>query len=831
MAATVVVNFKMGGVDALQSSIRSISTSAQRESARQVQASNAETRARVNNASTAEKAAKKAVKAQEKISSDAAAAQLSIDGRVTNEKIKNIDAISKAMTKASRERVRTMQQESRESTRLIQEQARAAARIPAVGKGAGRAALEGAGSGLRRAGGIAMAGASLVTAGIGMPMVLDAIENNRSLSQRNALLQNSSGKNLDFTKIARSVSNTVGVDAGEVLGGFEGLAGKAGAAGISAFGGSEAEIIQNYEKLAKVARGAGVSMADLGDVTATLINRGVESKDLVSTVESLVKQGKDGAVEFKSMATMLDASSGALGRFNMGQTDRISTAGGLTQMARTFGKKSAEEATNAVEDLARDLGGKADIIQALTGGKVIGTKNVGGKTQNILGGGVDVGVAGTNRAQLRNINELLPEIIAGAIKSGNAGKIMGEGGMFTGNSTAIIAPLVQAATLGIKKNSEGRWEVSNDKNESEMFGAAAVKAMQEQFSNATLDAGESMKAFDNVMKSTGGSFEASMVRLKNTLGERVAPHMEKLGSITGQVAEIFIKMADAPGKTIAALVGLSVAASSAQAGIGKIFGNIVDRLFATKIPVANMTAGVVNLRSGVAGSPVPGGGGGVPVGSPGGGPTKPGVNMTTAGAAAVALLGGVAVGVALDDAATAGSGSGKERNTRDVNRSNDLIGRLNSGNATDEERAKASDMIKEMGARANEGTLSRILTGSADAQNKANQGLNDGNVTAANMINSNSGLSMLSGVYNAIVNRDDADNAKATAEALSNALTKSQLTVTLDAASISALSKGRDATTTPINPGPLWRSLPPIAMSCASTPTRSFPMCRSCTPE
>lgn len=103
----------MGGVDALQSSIRSISTSAQRESARQVQASNAETRARVANASTAEKAAKKAVKAQEKISSDAAAAQLSIDGRVTNEKIKNIDAVSKAMTKASRERVRGMHQEAR----------------------------------------------------------------------------------------------------------------------------------------------------------------------------------------------------------------------------------------------------------------------------------------------------------------------------------------------------------------------------------------------------------------------------------------------------------------------------------------------------------------------------------------------------------------------------------------------------------------------------------------------------------------------------------------------------------------------------------------------
>lgn len=816
----------MGGVDALQSSIRSISTSAQRESARQVQASNAETRARVANASTAEKAAKKAVKAQEKISSDAAAAELSIAGRVTNEKIKNIDAVSKAMAKASRERVRGMQQEARESTKLIQEQARAMARVPSVGRGAGRAALEGAGAGLRRAGGIAMAGASLVTAGIGMPMVLDAIENNRSMSQRNALLQNSSGKNLDFTKIARSVSNTVGVDAGEVLGGFEGLAGKAGAAGISAFGGNEAEIIQNYEKLAKVARGAGVSMADLGDVTATLINRGVESKDLVSTVESLVKQGKDGAVEFKSMATMLDASSGALGRFKMGQTDRISSAGGLTQMARTFGKKSAEEATNAVEDLARDLGGKADIIQALTGGKVTGTKNVGGKNQNILSGGVDVGVAGTNRAQLRDINELLPEIIAGAIKSGNAGKIMGEGGMFTGNSTAIIAPLVQAATLGIKKNNEGRWEVSGNKNESDMFGGAAVKAMLDQFSNATLDAGESAKAFDNVMKSAGGSFDGSMNRLKNTLGERLAPHMDKLGGITAQIAEGLIRVVEAPGKAAAALVAISAASSAAQAGMGKITGNIIDRLFASKIPVANMTAGVVNLRSGVPGAGVPGSPGYAP---PGATPAGAGP-LATAGAVVAGALAGVAVGSALDDAATAGSGTGKERNARDVSRSNELIARLNSGKGTDADRSNAQAMIGEMGARSKEGMLSRILTGSAEAQKSANQGLSEGNVTAANMINSNSGLSMLSGVYNAIVNRDDADNAKATAEALSNALTKSQLTVTLDAASIQALGKGRDATTTQIYPGPLWRSPPPIATFCGSTAMQNSRMCRSFIP-
>ena len=204
--------------------------------------------------------------------------------------------------------------------------------------------------------------------------------------------------------------------------------------------------------------------------------------------------------------------------------------------------------------------------------------------------------------------------------------------------------------------------------------------------------------------------------------------------------------------------------------------------------------------------------------------------LATAGAVVAGATIGIAIGSALDDAATAGSGSGKERNARDVSRSNELIARLNSGKATDEERGKASDMIKEMGARANEGTLSRILTGASDAKNKASQGLNDGNLTANNAINVVPGLSMLSGVYNAIVNRDDADNAKATAEALSNALTKSQLTVTLDAASLAALSKGRDATTTPINPGPLWRSPPPIATFCGSTATQNSRMCRSFTP-
>ena len=383
------------------------------------------------------------------------------------------------------------------------------------------------------------------------------------------------------------------------MGGFEKISGKAGGAGLLA-------VKDQFLELAQVARGAGVNIGDMGDVVATLVNRGIDAKDMVKTIESLVQQGKDGAVEFKDLATMLDASSGALGRFKMNEGSRITTAGGLSQMARTFGKKSAEESTNAVEDLARDLGGKADIIQALTGGTAAGTKTIGGKKQTVLKGGVQVGTDDT-RAQLRDINTLLPEIIAGAFKSGNAGKIMGEGGMFTGNSTAIIAPLVQAFSQGIVKDStSGRYNLAKDGEKASLTGEAAVKAMLTQFQAADVKEGSSKAAFDNVMGTSQAQFAVAMEKLKNDLGDKLAPAIAELTPKAIQLATSFGDLvtwaAESPKKAAAALVALTTAAGVAEAGLsviaGKLGGALLDKLLPKMVPVMNVQAGTVTMTGG-----------------------------------------------------------------------------------------------------------------------------------------------------------------------------------------------------------------------------------------
>ena len=743
MAATVKIDFRIGDPSVVARSLKGIVAEAKKAAAEGAKAGLAEERRAAQQSMALAKQA-----AAAKIKESQAAARAST-AAIAAESRRQI-AIEQA---ASRERIALAARESRERIAKAREEGvakRAAAyqaeRLNAASgkKPVGRDVVTGAAGGARRAGGAIATAAGVVTGGIGLATIVNAGRSQLELGKRNALLQNSSGRDLDFVRMSKDISNATGADASEVMGGFEKIAGKAGGEGID-------QVKSKMLDLAKIAKGAGVNMTDLGDVVATLVNRGAKADDLAGIIAGLVQQGKDGAVEFKDLATMLDASSGALGRFKMGTTDRLLSAGGLSQVARTFGKKSAEESTNAVEDLARDLGGKADVIQALTGGTVKSKRRVGGKMVDVLGGGVEVGTDAT-RAQLRDVNTLLPEIIMGALKSGNAGKLMGEGGIFTGNSTAIVAPLIQAATMGIVKNGSGRYGIAGEGETAQLKGDAAIRALLAQFSAADVKPGDSMKAFEKVMATDGEKLSVAMAKLSNDMGDKLAPAIQRNIPAFTKFGEAFANATawaiEHPAKAAASFVALNAALGGAQAALGRIGNAMLDSIF--KTATATVNAGSVTVNGGV--------GGGGP-----GGPGAPGAAAMVGGALTAGAT-GFAVGAAVSDSIDKGLDRKKGDRASMFSEALNLSQKFGNGTATQADRDRAEALKAEIKAEQGKSAMSRIWEGTTAGYS----GVAKGEITAANVASLLPVMALARGVYEgANATAEGNADSKMMAEALS----------------------------------------------------------------
>ena len=706
MATDVKVNFRVTGAADLQRAFSTVTASAQRGAA-------AAARAQTTGATQASAARKKA---NSEMLSDAEA--------LANAEIALIRRVNRARTEAAKEQVKLQAEAQAQLDRMTAAQERAA-RASNRRRAAGEIG-SGAASGFK-------AGAAIIGGAVGINAA-SALRDQMSLEERAALLRNASGKSqsqFDSIAQAKKISNLTGVGASEVMAGFEQLSGKAGGGGL-------VEYTKQYEQLAKVARGAGVSMADLGNTLGTLYNRGVKADSVVKVVEALVQQGKDGAVEFNQLATLLDASSGALGKFKMGDADRIMTAGGLSQFARTFGKKSAEESTNAVEDLARDLAGKADVIQKLTGGQLTrvttkGTKTVrmvngrkvetevGGGTVDRYAGGVEVGTDAT-RAQLRDINTLLPDIIEGVVKSGNAGKLMGEGGIFTGNGTAIAGPLLQAFTSGIKKNAEGRFELAKEGDKADVTGRAAVEAMLKQFQAADVAAGTSDKAFAEVMNSSNAKLNQQIETLKNEIGTKLGP-----------VAQ---KAIENPKTAMAAILAGGTALGVANVGVGKLGEAMLDKIFPKAVGTMTVTAGTVVVGGGAGAASAIGGAG------PAAGAAATGAGMAAKGGVAVAagIVGALAGKQIADDM---GSKADADRKKLDANiaGASNLATRIRQGVATPEEIAQAKALESTLGAEAGTGVAGRFTKGAMAGV----KGLADGDVSTSNLLSALPPVALLRG--------------------------------------------------------------------------------------
>ena len=746
MAGIVKIEYKIGGEDAVLRSFQTILQASQRAAKEQIKSArevasvrersakavksvndNGSTKAAAANAAKEVRDAKRAADAKiaenkrvlDRLDADAKAAtrkreagERAADERSTKRVIRDIERREAAETRAERRKTVVRQMEERKGQRISH--AMEFAKIDSINSRRGQirsavgdAVKRGASSGV----GVLQAGAGLVGGYLGTSTVLDAGRSQLDLGKRQALLQNATGdKTTDFVGMSKSISNVVGEDAGGIMGGLEKIAAKSGAEGI-------AQAKDQMLELAKVAKGAGVSMEDLGDVTATLINRGIKSKDLVKNIEALVQQGKDGAVEFKDLATMLDASSGALIKFKMDSTGRSMSAGGLSQIARTYGKSSAAESTNAVVDLARDLGGKADQIKKLSG--------------------VEVGVGGkVGRAQLRDVNTLLPEIIEGISKKGNAGKLEGAAGIFTGNSTTISTPLMQAFTLGLKKNSSGRLQIAGEGETADIKGKAAVRALLSQFEDTLPKAGASAEAFSNLMATQSEQTGVAMNKLKNDLGDKLSP-------VIAKASPQIVKMITAFGEITAwalsnpfKAVGALMVASMAQSLLASAGGSLVDKLLSKAIPSLAVTAGTVNVVGGA-------GAGSLAALGPGGA-TMAGFNATTAAGVAAAGAGGYLAGSAftgsLDKQIESGNAARQNAGIKALS--------LASGGLRDPARmAEAKALLGNLQGEKDKGAVTRFGEGIIGGA----KGPMAGDISAGNIMSLIPQIAAVRGVGNAVL--------------------------------------------------------------------------------
>ena len=707
MAKDVTIQFRVAGAADVAKAFEGIHSRAQRGAAAAVRAQQA--------------SAKQTVAVNKRAANE----MLSDEEALANAEIALIRKVNRARVEAAKSQVKLAQEVAAQQDRINAAQERAA-RASNRRRTAGEIGA-GAANGFK-------VGAALIGGAVGINAA-QAVRDQMGLEERAALLRNASGKSKkDFDSIAQAkkISNLTGVDAGEVMGGFEALSGKAGGGGLT-------EYVSKYEELAKVAHGAGVSMADLGNTLGTLYNRGIKADSVVKVIEALVQQGKDGAVEFNQLATLLDASSGALGRFKMDDATRVMTAGGLSQFARTFGKKSAEESTNAVEDLARDLSGKADVIQQLTGGTLTrvhakGTKTkkmvngrmveteVGGSTRDQYAGGVEVGTD-ANRAQLRDINTLLPDIIEGVVKSGNAGKLMGAGGIFTGNATAITGPLLQAFTSGIVKNSEGRFVLVKDGEKAEMTGRGAVEALLKQFQAADVAPGTSQKAFDERMDTGKGKLNKQIQKIKNDLGDALAPYATKA--------------IENPKTAMAAILGGSTALGVGNVLAGKAGGALLDKLFPKTVANMNVTAATVVVGGGAPGVPTPGGGT-APVPAGGGGALSKVAGVLGVVGAGIA---GVFAGKDIADDMGAKADAKRKGLDTDIATATNLASKIRTGNASPEEIAKAQALQGSLDAESQKGFFGRFAEGATAGV----KGLAGGEVSLANVLSALPPVAMLRG--------------------------------------------------------------------------------------
>lgn len=668
MAATVVVNFKMGGEDAVLKSIRSISTSAQREAVRQVQASNAVTRARVAGSAKEEQAAARAATRKTKEDERAAAAADKAGQKRVAAATKAADQEVRAAERAAREIARIEERQAQESARLLarkvkdntrafNEMAKAADSSKWLGKGVGRSTLEGAGQGFRRGAGVLAAGAGLVGGAVGTAGVMSAVQGAVALEQQIAGIaadvQDSNGTidQAAYKKRIQGVAGATGIGSEDIAKGLEAASAQGGGrAGLEAFA-------QNLEKIGELSLASGTKMEDLAAISAALTNNQITgAEDQLSIMRDVNAAAKTGNINLRELGPGIAAIMGSIkaGGFNVADSTRHASS--LAQIAKAGGASSSEDATTAAKNFFNDLATHQKNLRALG----VTTTSKDGRTR------VDA---------VTQFKELMGKT------GGDLNKINAHGQMFGMQSQPLVGALMSAYG--------GKNTDLVGKDGKQLSGNAAVDALVAKFAGSKMSDADVSKDANLRRNTTGGQLSMTMEKFKAQVGNDLLPVLAKMtpqfAQLAGAIGSLVKFVAESPGKAAAAFLALNTAVGAAQGAIGKIGGNLMDKLFSSKTATMSVQAGVVHV-----------GGKGITPGGPPGAPT-PGSNVAKYAAALGGVLVGAETGREFINSDT-GNIKASSTNTSDLlARAINARGEMRSGDPA--EMAKAAQTRKELQAR------------------------------------------------------------------------------------------------------------------------------------
>lgn len=705
MAATVKIDFRIGDPSAVARSLRGIVAEAKKAAAEGAKAGISEERKAAQQSMALAKQA-----AAAKVDAARAAAKAQTDAVKTEAK-RQAD-IEKA---AARERLQAATRESRERAAMARRAAADADRINRAngGRAVGRAGMEGAAGGARKALGAAAVVGGVVGGAVGTAGIVEALKGRVDLESKAATLaadvHESGATFMDrgaIVKQAQGVAGKTGISAGSVIDAMGVAAGSGGGkAGLDAFMGS-------LQEIGELSVATGAKMEDWALISAEMTNNGItDSKKQLEIMRSITAGGKKGNINARDMAAGVGAVMGAhqAGSFEGTGEHRARQASAFIQLARAGGAKNAEDAVTAARNLYNDLGSHEATIKKL--GVKTTRKNAKGEVERI------------------DATEQMAQIFDKT--GGDVTKIDPNFGM---QSQSLFGKMLERYKSGGGKNG----------------GAEAMKKMVSDFENTSMTQADVQKEAAIIMDTASKKIAVSMEQFSAKMSDELMPVLAKAIPEFAKLSEAIIGVTkwavDSPKTAAASFVALSAAAGGAQAVLGRLGTGLMDSIF--KTATATVNASVVNVN----------GGGGAP-GGVGGQGGKAGMLGGALAAATVGFAVGGIVGEGIDKKLDVA----KNTRTGMWSEALNLSQKIKGGTATKEDMLRAEALKGEIKTEQDKGVASRVWEGATAGV----RGVADGQLTAANILSMIPPIAVLRGAFEGANGTSEANaDSKIMAEAL-----------------------------------------------------------------
>ncbi len=371
---------------------------------------------------------------------------------------------------------------------------------------------------------------------------------------------------------AQAVAISNGQDTASVLSAWQGYIAKSSDVGslneiVGAVASGDQKKVQGSAlmKLANLSTASGTALGDLMGATGSLKtqNDKLSPQDLVEMMQSVVGQGKLGAVEISDLAKYASVATASSGRLVNGETTQKQAqmaALGLTQVSMKAGSSAADAST-----------GVKNFISDLTNEEKAGGYKKAGVTLR------------SGDGKLRNINDIIGEMFTA--KQGRT-ELMGAGGLGIGNEGMKVLEGSKSFYDNFLADAEKKGLKGKDAH------AYAGKELTKELGKYTSakysdqDVSDDKKA---VMDTADKQFATAMEEVSIALQKEVTPFLKDFGKHLPELTKTLVSVAkaggelakwlvDNPWKGAGLIIAASVAKELAMAGLSKVAEKGTEKL-------------------------------------------------------------------------------------------------------------------------------------------------------------------------------------------------------------------------------------------------------------